>query len=355
MGRAWVERRRDKWVVIARDGGKRRTISPSVDETQAKAIRDRHNARSGLATATMAELIDHWAAEKRHSKHARAVQRVLAKVLQEQGWSKPAHITYQAIVDWNVERGGRSLELAGTNTRMPIQYLRTILRWAHQQHGAPVDQRLLERGVMPRAKRRPRRPLLTSDQITAIRLHAATMGTRAAALIEYLTTYGARPITATQLRQADLDVDRSTLTIQDAKHSGGWTHPVSQDQAERWSDLWPEADGPLFPHWREDRAWRISQTRGYADEMGNWYRATIVRQLAKQDAVAAHTIYDLKRYAITAMLDRGLDPATVATFTGHLDVGQVLTYNRTNEERQANALAQIIDAQTSAQTAKTED
>lgn len=350
MGRAWVERRRGRWVVIARDGGKRRTLSPSVEHAEAVAIRDQHNQRSGLATAGLRELIDAWAAEKRHSDHAQHVSRVLSRVLAEQGWTRPSHITYQAVVDWNVARGGRSLDIAGVNVRMPLQYLRTILRWAHQQHHVVVDQRLLEQGVMPRAKRKPKRQLLTTDQIIAIRLEAWSMGPRAGALIDYLSTYGARPITATRLTQADLDPETCVLRIQDAKRSGGWTHPIDPDQAATWSQLW-QGPGPLFPHWREDRPWRIQ--RGYANEMGNWYRSTVVKRLSRQDAVPNHTIYDLKRFAITTMLDRGLDPATVATFTGHLDVGQVLTYNRTNEERQAAALDAIMAAQTSAQTAKT--
>jgi hypothetical protein len=41
------------------------------------------------------------------------------------------------------------------------------------------------------------------------------------------------------------------------------------------------------------------------------------------------------------MLRSGLDPATVATFTGHRDLGQVMTYNVSNQEAQVAALANL--------------
>jgi hypothetical protein len=55
--------------------------------------------------------------------------------------------------------------------------------------------------------------------------------------------------------------------------------------------------------------------------------------------------YDLKRYAISTMLGRGVDAKAVASITGHRTVSLLLnTYARTNESRQQAALAAIAGA-----------
>ena len=48
-----------------------------------------------------------------------------------------------------------------------------------------------------------------------------------------------------------------------------------------------------------------------------------------------------KRRAITRLLAAGQDPATIASITGHRTPAVILTYARTNEERQQSAIAAI--------------
>ena len=91
------------------------------------------------------------------------------------------------------------------------------------------------------------------SSLESIREAATHYGDRAAAIIDYLLSYAARPITACSLTIADLDIqsDPPRLTIEKAKCSGGWTHPIVQEQADTWAALSgaeaPSTD-PLFPH-----------------------------------------------------------------------------------------------------------
>lgn len=336
MARAWIEARRDRFVVVTREEGKKRYLTGSVDREEAELVATRHNMKQGMAGLSLAELIDLWAAEQNHSEHSKQVQRSLARVLKDRKWTKPLQVTKRAFTDWNVERGGKGLTEFGPGVSMPWQYLRTILRWANREHHVPVDQDLLA-AESPRKKRKPPRELLTQEQVESISTAAWSYGKRAGAVIDYLLTYGARPITACRLTRADINPDRLTLTIPDAKHSGGWTHPVRDADATTWLSLLKDGkpEDPLFPHYKQDRPWVIK--RGGASEMVDWYRNTIVKQL-KESLPDKHGIYDLKRYAISRQLDAGLDPATVASFTGHRILAQVLTYDTTNRERQDAAL-----------------
>jgi hypothetical protein len=45
------------------------------------------------------------------------------------------------------------------------------------------------------------------------------------------------------------------------------------------------------------------------------------------------------------MLRAAIDPATVALFTGHLDVNQVLRYAKSNADLQSEALAKLASLQ----------
>ena len=156
-------------------------------------------------------------------------------------------------------------------------------------------------------------------------------------MVDYLLTYGARPITASQLRVSDLDMGRGELVIVHAKHSGGWRHAVEDRHLEAWPKATYEGDPsnvPLFPHYLEDRPWALRG--GSASELSHWYACHIGRKL-KLGALSG--IYALKRYAITSMIRDGVDPATIISFTGHLDVKQAMGYVKTNHTAQRLALA----------------
>ncbi len=214
--------------------------------------------------------------------------------------------------------------------------LRLVLAWA-------VAEQLIE--LPPalaawrpkRPARKPAKSLLTDAQVIAIRNKAATYGAAAAAIIDYLLTYGARPITACRLKRSDLDPVRAELVIESAKHSGGWRHAVRPKDVEIWTRLSKHPDDPLFPHWQEPRAWRIKD--GSAQELINWYRNNIGTKIAGLDGL--ETIYSLKRRAVTTMWSAGIDVPTMATFTGHQHLGTLMNYGRTNPDVQRAALAKL--------------
>jgi integrase len=244
-----------------------------------------------------------------------------------QEWIDPRKIKPAKLAAW---------ALSGEYRYTRGKALRLVLAWA-------VTEQLIE--LPPalaawrpkRPARKPAKSLLTEAQVAAIRDKAASHGTRALAIIDYLLTYGARPITACRLKRRDLDPVRAELVIESAKHSGGWRHAVRPSDVTAWTKLSADPEDPLFPHWREPRAWRI--TDGSAQELINWYRNNIGKKIAGLDGL--ETIYSLKRRAVTTMWSAGIDVPTMATFTGHQHLGTLMNYGRTNPDVQRAALAKL--------------
>jgi integrase len=306
-------------VVYRKDG--KQLKSPTVPTREAADLWMRDHLPAAQARSILA-LVDAWRDEV-PSTHRTEAALVLARVVTMRGWLDPTRLTAADLHTWTLAHDG---------FRRPLQYLLTVLRWAAVNHGAAIRPEVLAWKPKTKAKRKPRAILLTEEQVQAIRDCAGGYGPKAFAVIDYLATYAARPITACRLTMDDLDPVHGRLTIPDAKHSGGWRHLLMPEHVDKWMAL---ERGPkckaLFPHYKEDRAWKL--VRGSAGELNSWFRNTIRKKLKLRAS-----IYDLKRYAITTMLARGIDPATVAEFSGHLDLQQVLTYAASNEVRQGRAL-----------------
>lgn len=304
--------------------GKQRNSPVQPSREAAEAWMLEHCAAQ--AARTIIELAHLWEAEDPTPHRAEAATRIVAAA-RARGWGSVGSIAGSELTAWQ-------------RTASPRygQYVATLLRWAAKQHHLAVRADALAWRPTKYRRQAPV-PLLTDAQARAIRAAARRYGAAAAALIDYLLTYGARPITACRLRRCDLDVARGELVISDAKHSGGWRHALRDGDIETWRKLGKDPDGPLFPCPKPDeqgrpRAWRIE--RGSARELCDWYRNTIAKRLklGRQDG-----IYHLKRYSITRMLRSGVDPATVALFSGHLDLSQVLRYAKSNSDLQRAALA----------------
>lgn len=278
------------------------------------------------------QLIDLWREDDPTPHRTDAAMR-LSAVVRKQGWGKPDRLTLADLKSWAKSDPAH---------RQPGAYLVGVLRWLAKEKNMEVRADVLA-WRPDRPVRKAPLPLLTDAQAEAIRDCADGYGPRAGLLIDYLLTYGARPITACRLRQCDLDVEAGDLVLPNEKHSGGWRHAVQADHLADWPRLALKDDdgnGPLFPHYKEDRPWRI--TKGRADELTLWYRNTIAKRLK----LGRHAgIYNLKRWAITRMLRAAIDPATVALFTGHLDVNQVLRYAKSNADLQSEALAKLASLQ----------
>jgi len=320
----WLNQHGPGWRIRDRKDGKIVTLSPTLPLAEAR----RWLAAHVTGDTHLTTLLDTWSASIHHSPHAKESSFRLAAVFLRHQWTHLADLTPAAITAW---------QSSDRFCRRDLQVLLTILRWTHRVHGHAVPDALLE-WRLPRQAPRPAAPLLTDAQVHQIRLAAASYGPRAEALIDYLLTYGARPVTACRLKITDLrhDDDGWTLTIAQAKHSGGWSHPVRIEDAIRWKKL-AHPDGALFPHYLENRPWRIN-ARGMAQEITDWYKGTIAKRVKLPPG--QNTIYHLKRHAITTMLDE-LDPATAALFSGHRCQDQVLRYSRTNRLKASEALKHL--------------
>lgn len=289
-------------------------------------------------------LIDLWRAEEPTPYRQEAADRLDALV-RKRGWGDPARITVSDLRVW---------VKADPTWRRPCQYLRTVLRWAAREHRIPIRQDVLD-WRPPRLQRQPKPALLTDAQVAMILDKALELGPRAFAIIDYLATYGARPITACRLRWPAFDIEHGELVLglRDAatgrmgeKHSGGWRHRLYPRHLEAWpklAEVWFQSPSalpgtvPLFPHYSENRPWRVDKS---ASELASWYVNRIGRPLAKHLGPLIG-VYHLKRYAISSLFRAGIDPGTIALFTGHLDQNQLMTYATSNADVQDDALTRL--------------
>lgn len=334
-GEPWIEevpraagvKHRARW----REPGRRSPRSGPVFDT-------REEVEAWLLTSDLAgprkitDLIERWCQAQHWSRHAVKAQTQLLALLKATGWVHLPQISRRGLEGWNEARGGSRLRVPGTHAEHTITYLLALLRWAHDLKLAIIPSELLTLKP-PRGSRQADKRLLTDSEIQAIRDASWHYGARAAAVVDYLLSYGGRPKMAAEMTIGDVDPGKPALRINKSKKSGGWWHPITETQADAWlalhTDRTPTA--PLFPHYKEDRPWRHEK-----DEMAFWYRNTIAKRIKLDPEVCG--IYNLKRWAITRMLGKLGDPALVAKFTGHLTVSQVLRYATTNEERAIQAL-----------------
>lgn len=72
--------------------------------------------------------------------------------------------------------------------------------------------------------------------------------------------------------------------------------------------------------------------------IASWYRQCIERKIHPDSP----DIYNLKRYAISSLIQAKQDPKTIAAITGHRTTSLILdTYARTNQNAQEKALEAI--------------
>lgn len=205
--------------------------------------------------------------------------------------------------------------------------LRALLRWSLENLDQQVDSRsLIALRPQPR-RRRPKQQLLTDNDLKSVQAKADATTPSVGALIHCLMTYGWRPITAADLIVEDYHAARGVIVTR-VKGGDVIEHPLLPETIKRLNEITKNRlkMDPLFTHPRTGKAWHPSSSSGYS-----------IVQFCR---VWLGTMsYDLKRAAISKMLARGIPPQTVALFTGHRTISQVLTYARTNEDVAREALA----------------
>lgn len=280
---------------------------------------------------------------------SRGLLATLTSLFHRRGWTTVADLNLTAVDHWRTQTKGKGV------TR-PLAYLLAVLRWGVYHRDIVVDPKVLEIKRKRQRSQIAARVLLTDAQVRAAVKRASLYGPHAHALIHYLATYGARPITACRLRVGDFHPRTGELVV-DAKHSGTWRHPLRKDTIRLFAmcaaDRGPkeplflapveklkadEGGRPMLP--APDGGWAVTQ-QGEAESLARWYHRCIGKAVLPE---ALWRIYHLKRYAITSMLDSGMNPKQIAEFTGHLDVGQILTYARTSAAKAEASVAMLPKA-----------
>lgn len=346
---AYIESpKRGRWRVRWYDmDGKQRASAWIADKSEAlhykaqvEAEVDASKAVDRNALLPVAELIDRYiknreAEDRTGERHAANVRATLQRVAAARRWKTCLDIT-----------GERAAGLKQGEHRL----VKALVRFGAQL-GQPADQRvLLMRG--PKRTRKPERPLLTPEQVAALLDRAEAAGEATGAIAHCLATYAHRPESIVKARVGDVDLARGMLTL---AVKGGDTicHPILPATLARLAPLCAGRgpNEPLFiSHLRGPskagakgplRPWQSGQ-----EFASFWYKYIGGRVTAPKDengkpnGPPTHPgVYELKRFAISSMLGRGLDAETIASITGHREAKTVLLYARTNEERQRDALA----------------
>jgi hypothetical protein len=262
----------------------------------------------------------------------------LGRLFTRRSWSRVADITIAAIDKWRTDTKGIGV------SRL-LAYLLAFLRWAEHHRDAAVDPKVLT--IRRKRQRRTLAPALklTDEDVQRILAKGAGFGPHVVALLHYLTTYGARPITACTLTIGQVDFAAGTLRF-GAKTSGEGGHPLLRLTLDLFAACAAGRgpDQPLFLDPRtitddpaDARGWPVD-SRHSATSLCGWYWRHIGKPVCVPQLAG---LYNLKRYAITRMLAQGIDPVTVAEFTLHLTLSQVLIYARTDSATARAALTRL--------------
>lgn len=319
------------WRIWWRESGKRKSIV-----VKTKRLADIELARLALleacskpiragAVLDLPELIIRWERARvdagKDPVHMEAAGKRLRALIKREGWSRPDDVTPSEVERFRIKGCARSGAM-----------LQGVLQWAFVVHNQPVHQRslkLLSPGGRPRA---PKRALLTDEAVSRLLAKARTLSEGCHAVLHCLSTYGWRPITAARLTVGDLDLVAGKVTT---SVKGGDTvrHPLMEETLRLLRPLasFRAHDAPLFLDPRTGLGWDVIG----AESIPIWFRDHVT---ARGSGIG---VYDLKRYAITSMLRRGLRREQVAVFTGHRTLSVIDTYTLQNDETQAEALAAL--------------
>lgn len=350
---AYLEPRPNGWLIRWREPSGSKLESSELYAKESDATRELGRLQARLDAAKqinassligLERLIGLWAQsrlELGNDPHWTERHRsLLVTMVTAMEWGTVRDITPAEVERWRQRRpkgkgpkGNPKLLVGGRDPRRGA-LLRGCLRWVMETHRQPVDPFTLIALRPPRLRRRPKAELMTLEEVTETQQRADAIGPDAGALVHCLSRYGWRPATAARLTVGDVAKGQITTSV---KGGDIVRHPIAADTIQRLAKLMKgrPADAPLFRHPQTREPFTLDGASG----IPQWYR-TYMRG----------KIYDLKRWAITTMLDRGIAAADVKLFTGHRTVAQVLLYLRTNEARAQKALSMMVSG--SEQTGK---
>lgn len=160
---------------------------------------------------------------------------------------------------------------------------------------------------------------------------------RDCALVMALASTGARGNEITGVHLADVADSESRIWLRRTKSGtprNGWLHPHATMAVERWLEVRGTESGPLFVPL--SRTGRPLHDRGALSTHQVW---KIISRRSTQAGLPGITPHDLRRFAITTMLENGVDIALVAKTVGHTKTETTASYDRRPAIRQRDAVA----------------
>jgi hypothetical protein len=346
----WYDGRRNARGKLIETGGQVHARKPDATAEQRRVERTQR-ARKEAARANGARILSlpallllwrDWSAARNATRTGYRAEkaRVLSALFEIREWRTVTDITQAAIEAWRAS-------VNGVGTDKPLQWLKTLLRYALNVQRQPVDPGAL--GVPPRKRREKPMPVLLAQWEVDWLLALAQVrgGDGALAAFDHLATYGCRPIDVCRCDVGDFNPTAGEITYRDIKNHDTVTHPLLPRHVERYRAMTRgrAADEPFFlnpygERWRISRAKTKSKSKeDRAEQMTSWYWTNVSRKLM---AGNRRGLLCLKDYAISRMDALGIDDRTKALFTGHRTLAVFARYKGTNAQRARAALDRLV-------------
>ncbi len=298
-----------------------------------QAIEDSRKSLDGTrahAILPLSELIrrylDYRIAQKRlKPEYYNERLRDLLRTVTAGHWITTSDITLQSVIAWRTYMCGRD--------RRGGAYLRGLLSWA-----SDIDQPVCPKAY--RALKPTKSPvkIIPRPSVADVKCwleKSLLYGSNVAALVHCCVWHGWRPSMAARMRVEDYDPEAGCVLLRDLKQQGGGERKTflvdSANVMIRSLVFCRDPKDYIFLDPRTGQGWMAGKDRC---AITHWWRRHI-------DPRTGKGVYNLKYDAMSHMADCGLNPAEIQAFTGHKDLRQVLTYLRTNEERQKASISRL--------------
>lgn len=169
-------------------------------------------------------------------------------------------------------------------------------------------------------------------------------GPRDATIIALMAGCGLRRDEVVKLDLDDYDPESGSLKVRGKgrKERLVWLVNGSGRAMHDWLELRGRESGPLF--WPVNKSGKIiKQYDPETDDPQRMSNQAVYNLLSKraEEAGVRLTPHDLRRTFITAALDAGADPLTVAKIVGHASVNTTLRYDRRGEGAKQEAIGRV--------------
>lgn len=178
---------------------------------------------------------------------------------------------------------------------------------------------------------------LTQDEITRLfetcTSDPTAKGARDAALLAVFYGCGLRRGELARLDIEDFDREGCSILVQGKRRKQRTVYLTEQGcrYLEAWIQRRGDGPGPLFSPIRQTGEIPLTRMRGESI-------AYILRRRQEQAGIAPFSPHDMRRTAITHLLDAGVDVFTVQKLAGHADVTTTAKYDRRDEGAKRRAV-----------------